>query len=95
MVTRYLVIGIGCGLAFQKLKHVESPWLRRGLMALIIIIMTAIGILGIKSLTECVLYGQPMMIRIAKNSYDFVADIVMMIVSIPVCELLEKRPINE
>lgn len=86
-----LVIGIGCGLAFRKAKNIEAGWARRCVMTLTIVVMTAVGILGIKSLTECILYGQPMMLRVAKNSYAFIADIVMMIVSIPICELLDKR----
>ena len=85
-----LAIGIVCGIAFQKIKKTESAWARRGLMALVIIVMTAVGILGLKSLTECLLYAQPMAVRVAKNSYAFVADVVVMLVSIPVCEALEK-----
>ena len=64
-------------------------------MVLVIVLMTAVGILGLKSLTECLLYAQPMAVRMAKNSYAFVADVVMMIVSIPVCELLDKRKSDE
>ena len=90
-----LAIGIVCGGSFLKYKQLESPWMRRGLMVVTIVAMTAVGILGIKSLTECILYGQPMMVRVAKNSYAFVADIVMMIISIPVCEMLDKRLVNE
>ena len=85
-----LAIGIVCGIAFQQIKKIGSAWARRGLMALVIIVMTAVGILGLKSLTECLLYAQPMVVRIAKNSYAFVADAVVMILSIPVCEVLEK-----
>lgn len=90
-----LAIGIVCGMAFMRIKKIESPWARRGLMALVIVVMTAIGILGLKSLTECLLYAQPMAVRMAKNSYAFVADVVMMIVSIPVCELLDRRKNDE
>lgn len=86
-----LAIGIVCGLTFVKLRDIGSPWKRRALMIVIIVVMTAVGILGLKSLTECLLYGQPMAVRVAKNTYAFVADVVMMIASIPVCEILEKR----
>lgn len=85
-----LAIGIVCGIAFIKIKKIESAWVRRGLMALVIIVMTAAGILVLKSLTECLLYAQPMVVRIAKNSYAFVADVVVMLLSIPVCEVLDK-----
>lgn len=90
-----LVIGIACGIVFIKAKSLRSAWARRALMAVTIIVMTAVGILGIKSLTECLLYAQPMVVRIAKNSYAFAADVVMMLVSIPLCEILEKRKDNE
>ena len=90
-----LAIGIICGMVFLRTMEVEKPWLRTGIMVATILISTAIGILGIKSITECLLYGQPMLVRIAKNSYAFVADVVMMIVSIPICEMLEKRIVNE
>ena len=86
-----IAIGLVCGMVFIRAKEIRSPWRRRALMAVTIVVMTAIGILGIKSLTECVLYGQPMAVRMAKNIYAFVADVVMMIVSIPVCEVLDKR----
>ena len=90
-----LAIGIVCGIVFTRAKKIESPWVRRGLMFVTIVAMTAVGILGIKSLTECLLYAQPMAVRVAKNSYAFVADAVMMTVSIPVCEVLEKRKNDE
>lgn len=90
-----LLIGSVCGITFPKIKTLKSPWQRKALMTVIIILTTAVGILGVKSLTECLLYGQPMALRVAKNSYAFVADAVMMIVSIPICETLKKRKNNE
>ena len=54
-----------------------------------IVIATAVAILGIKSLVEMILYAQPFFFRVAKNVYAFIADIVVMAVSIPVCEKLE------
>lgn len=85
-----IVIGIICGVAFRKIKSLDSAWARRFLMTAVIIVITAVGILGVKSLTECLLYAQPIGIRIIKNSYAFVADAAVMIASIPVCELLER-----
>ena len=90
-----LIIGIVCGIAFVRIRKTESTRIRRATMIAIIIVITAIGILGIKSLTESMLYAQPMLVRIAKNIYAFVADIVVMIASIPICEILEKRAIKE
>ena len=85
-----LASGLVCGVLFQKIRKIDSLWMRRIAMSVIIIVMTAAGILGIKSLTECLLYAQPMIVRIAKNSYAFVADIAVMLLSIPVCEILER-----
>ena len=45
--------------------------------------------LGIKSLIESLLYAQPMFLRIAKNFYAFVADVVVMIISLPICVSLK------
>lgn len=90
-----LLIGVTCGIAFRKLRKLESPWLRRLLMAVVIVIATAVGILGVKSLTECLLYGQPMLLRVAKNSYAFVADIAVMLVGIPVCEILDDSKLHK
>ena len=90
-----LIIGIVCGITFVRIRKTESTWIRRAAMVAIIIVITAIGILGIKSLTECLLYAQPMLVRVAKNSYAFMADIVVMIASIPICEMLEKKAIKE
>ena len=90
-----LAIGIVCGFAFIRLREMPSPWARRALMAVVIVVMTAAGILGIKSLTESLLYAQPVIVRVAKNSYAFVADVVMMLVSIPVCEILDRRVVKE
>ena len=49
------------------------------------ICFTAIGILGVKSIVEVILYAQPMLVRIAKNVCAFVADVVVLIASLPIC----------
>lgn len=84
-----VVIGIICGAAFGRLKKLGSPWIRRAAMAAVILITTAAGILVVKSAVECLLYAQPLAVRIAKNMYAFVADAAVMTASIPVCEALD------
>ena len=54
-------------------------------IAISIVLSTAIGILGVKSFVEVILYAQPMVVRIAKNVYAFVADVVVLTVSLPIC----------
>ena len=85
-----VVIGVGLGLAFRALRRVRSVPLRAVLSAAAIVIAVAAGILGVKSLTECVLYGQPFPVRAAKNLSAFVADTVVLIVSLPVCLSLDR-----
>ena len=51
---------------------------------------TAIGILIFKSLTECVLYGQPMIVRMGKNVFAFAADVFMLVFSLPICMSMDK-----
>lgn len=55
-----------------------------------IAISTAIGILILKSLTECILYAQPMIVRMGKNVFAFVADIFMLEFSLPICMSMDK-----
>lgn len=85
-----LLIGIALGLTFRYTRKIGSAPLRWALDALAVVIATAVGILLLKSFTECVLYAQPMLVRIAKNIYAFVADVVMLLVSLPLCVQLDK-----
>jgi len=80
-----LLIGLAVGVCCKLSLHVRRPWLRHLIIAAAVIISTALGILGLKSLVEMLLYSQPFLLRVAKNLYAFVADIVVMLVSIPVC----------
>ena len=85
-----LVIGIALGLTFRVTRNITSAPLRWMLDALAIVAATAVGILIVKSFTEVVLYAQPMLVRIVKNIYAFVADVVMLLVSLPLCVQLDK-----
>ena len=84
------VIGVILSLAFGATKKIRNPLVRTALNIAAIAAAVALGILIVKSLTESVLYGQIMGARIAKNMVAFIADLVMLIVSLPVCELLDK-----
>ena len=41
-------------------------------------------------MTECLLYAQPFLIRVGKNVYAFVADSVLLLISLPVCMNLDR-----
>ena len=58
--------------------------------AILIIVAVGIGILGIKSIVEVILYAQPFFVRIAKNFNAFVADCVVIYLSIPVAAAVSK-----
>lgn len=84
-----ILIAFAVSFACKYTSGLKNRWLRRLIILSVIVAATAVGILGIKSYVEMVLYAQPMLLRMAKNVYAFIADIVVMTVSIPVCEKLE------
>ena len=86
-----VLIGIMLGLAFRFSRRLEGRWAQILICAAAVIASCAAGILILKSLTECILYAQPMLVRIVKNSYAFIADAFVLIVSIPVCRIVESR----
>jgi uncharacterized membrane protein len=80
-----IFIGIILGLVFKYTKKINKKWLSIIINILAIVIVTAVGILGVKSLVEVFLYSQPFLIRVASNIYAFVADIIVLIISLPIC----------
>ena len=84
-------IGITLGIWFgvtkkQRLK--TSLFWYVGASA-VIIASVAFGILVLKSSVECILYAQPMAIRLANNTYAFISDVVVLIVSLPICQRVD------
>ncbi len=84
-----IVIGIGLGLAFRGARPLKSAVLRTAIECVVIVAVTAVGILVVKSETESLLYAQPFLVRAAKNTSAFIADCVMLIISLPVCRVLD------
>ena len=85
-----VVIGICLGPGFRTAKQMKNRALATALCVAAIAAGTALGILGIKSFTESVLYSQPFIVRIGKNIYAFIADAAVLIVSLPACVMLDK-----
>ena len=85
-----IVIGVFLGLTFRMTKGMKNPALQTVLNIAGIAAGTAVGILLVKSLTESVLYGQMIAVRIGKNMTAFVADLVVLILSLPVCVMLDR-----
>lgn len=87
-VAGNVIIALGMSGAFRATARLR-PWLRQVILLAAIVLTTAVGILLVKSLVEMILYAQPLAVRVAKNIYAFVADIVVMLLSLPVCASLK------
>lgn len=86
-----LVIGCCLGLAFRYTAGWKSSAARTAALVIAILFSCAAGILGVKSLVEQLLYAQPFLVRAVKNSYAFVADVVMLAASLPLCVIVDKH----
>ena len=84
-----IVIGLIVGLTCKFTLKMKKQWLRHIIIGIAIVISVAIGMLGVKSIIEALLYAQPMFLRVAKNFYAFVADVTVMIISLPICVSLK------
>ena len=71
------------------MRPLKSAVLRTAIECVVIVAVTAVGILVVKSETESLLYAQPFLVRAAKNTSAFIADCVMLIISLPVCRVLD------
>jgi len=86
-----LILGIILGSTFKNIKKIHDPFLEFIVSSVIIIIGTAFSMLIIKSGIETLLYSQPFILRALKNIYAFVADAFIIIISIPICQLIEPK----
>ena len=84
-----IVIGTALGLTFRVTRNWKSPVLRMVTESFVIAAASAIGILLVKSETESLLYAQPFLVRVGKNTSAFIADCVMLIISLPICRILD------
>lgn len=84
-----LVIALILGCSFKATAKIRNEPARLSMEAVLILASVFVGILIVKSYTEVLLYAQPMAVRMVKNSYAFVADFVVLLVSMPICRLLQ------
>ena len=84
-----IVIGLLVGLTCKLTINIKSKLIRQIILITTVIIATAIGILGLKSIVECLLYAQPFVLRVAKNMTAFIADIVVLGISFPIALSIE------
>lgn len=88
-----IVIGLTLGVWFQltkALKSVKKTFIVAILTMIIIVFVSAFSILGVKSVVEVTLYGQPFLVRAASNFNAFVADALVLIIALPICNTVDK-----
>lgn len=86
-----LLLGIILGITFKHTKKLKNTFMETIISLVVIVIGTAISILGIKSGVEYFLYHEPFLFRAAKNVYAFVADVFVIVISLPIARMLEPR----
>ncbi len=85
-----LVICPILGCTFRRTAGLRRPWLRMGIEATAAVLAATAGILGVKSLTEHLLYAQPFALRAGKNFAAWAADVFVLLMSLPLCETLDR-----
>lgn len=83
-------IGLALGFYAAAARKMRSRPLALALALPLVIAACALGILGVKSLTESLLYLQPFPVRLGKNFTAFAADAAVLLLSLPLCRQLER-----
>ena len=86
-----IAIGLIMGTALKKIKTIRGKTLQIVITAVTAVIATFIGIEIIKSLIDSVVVSQPIIVRFGKNLTSFIADAFVIVISLPVCALVEKQ----
>lgn len=85
-----VAIGLIIGLPLKLIKRLKSRALQMLLTAIAATIGTFVGILLIKSLIDSFIVDQPFVVRFGKNMTSFIADVFVIVISIPICVLVDK-----
>ena len=85
-----VAIGLIIGLPLKLIKRLKSRALQMLLTAIAATIGTFVGILLIKSLIDSFSVDQPFVVRFGKNMTSFIADVFVIVISIPFCVLVDK-----
>lgn len=84
-----LAMAVIIGLSFKATMHLKDGRARLVSQVAAIALACTVGILLVKSFTEVVLYAQPMIVRMGKNVFAYVADLAVLEASVPLCRILE------
>ena len=87
-----IIIGIILGLWFKFIRKIKlNKFLSNLLTIIIVLISVAIGILIGKSIIEVILYAQPFILRVTTNLTAYISDIVVILISLPICKILDPQ----
>ena len=85
-----IAIGLILGAALKYVQKIQNKTVQVLLMAVAAVVATFVGIEIIKSLIDSVVVSQPFAVRMAKNMTSFIADVFVIVMSLPICVLLEQ-----
>ncbi len=83
-----LFIGVACGLVYTK---TNKKWLH----VIVTVASVFIGIVGIKTVIECAMFGIPLAVKAPKNLVAFIADAVPMVAGLFIGYPLRRRFRND
>ena len=86
-----IAIGLIVGVALKYIKKIRSVPLQVVLTAIAAIVATFVGIELIKSYIDTFVVGQPFVVRFAKNITSFIADAFVIVISLPICAMIEEQ----
>ena len=85
-----IAIGLILGVSLKQIKKIRKKTLQIAVTAVVAVIATFVGIEIIKSLIDSVVVSQPFIVRFGKNMTSFIADAFVIVLSLPICALVEK-----
>lgn len=83
-----IIIAVNLGVMMLATKEMNT-WTWIAINSAMMVIATIFGILVMKSLTEAILYSQPMLVRVGKNVYATIADAISMEIGIVMCRFVD------
>ena len=89
-----IIIGLILGLTLKPIKKINNKFLQICLLSVVAIIATFIGIEIIKSVIDSFIVSQPIPVRMVKNFTSFISDAFVIVISLPICALVEKPAVK-
>jgi len=89
-----VIIGLILGLTLKPIKKINSKVLQIILLSIVAIVATFLGIEIIKSIVDSFIVSQPIPVRMAKNLTSFISDAFVIVISLPICALVEKPAVK-